>query len=320
MDVEAGLAEINSVENLDALESLRVEYLGKKGRLTQALKQLSSLPAASRAEQGAVLNQGKKALIAAINEKKQALTLAEQASALAKQRLDISLPGTGRALGHHHPVSQSIRELEQLFAQLGFQSVVGPEIEDDYHNFTALNIPDYHPARAMHDTFYLPGALLRTHTSCVQVRTLAAQGVPLRIVTPGRVYRCDSDPTHTPMFHQFEGLVVDEQCNFSEMITVLKSVLSAFFGRDLPIRLRPSYFPFTEPSCELDVAWKEGEWLEVLGCGMVHPAVLREQGIDTDRYVGYAFGLGVDRFAMLKYGIDDLRLFFENDQDFLSQF
>ncbi len=319
MDTAEGIKAIDRADSLDALESVRLHYLGKKGLITEALKGLGARPKEVRTSEGAALNVTKKALLAAINVKRDALKEAEEAASLREACMDVTRPACARKRGHFHPIRQTTEVLRDVFESLGFTTVTGPEIEDDYHNFTALNIPDYHPARAMHDTFYLPGALLRTHTSSVQIRCLASQSLPLRIITPGRVYRCDSDPTHTPQFHQLEGLVVSEDASLAEMITVLKAMLAHLFGDSRAVRLRPSYFPFTEPSYEMDLAWGD-DWLEVLGCGMVHPNVLAMQGIDTTRYRGYAFGLGIDRFTMLRYGIKDLRSLFENDLDLLTQF
>ena len=235
--------------------------------------------------------------------------------------MDVTLPGRGAGIGGFHPVTRAMLRIQKIFRNAGFGIRSGPEIEDDFHNFTALNIPENHPARAMHDTFYFPGGnLLRTHTSPVQIRSMVNEGVPIRIIAPGRVYRCDSDQTHTPMFHQVEGLVVDENVSFANLKAVLHQFVEAYFERKAELRFRPSYFPFTEPSAEVDVLWGEGKWLEILGCGMVHPNVLEAAGIDAEKYTGYAFGMGVERLAMLRYGVTDLRTFFENDVRFLRQF
>ena len=314
------------------VEDLRVHYLGKKGVLTEQLKQLGGLPAEDRPRVGQWVNDAKEILQTALQARKQDLENAARQERLARETLDVTLPGRGTRLGGRHPVSRTLERLEGLFATLGFEVADGPEIEDDFHNFEALNIPETHPARAMHDTFYFgDGRLLRTHTSPVQIRHMQSHKPPLRIIAPGRVYRCDSDVTHTPMFHQIEGLMVDESTSFADLKGLLAEFLMRFFEKSLKVRFRPSFFPFTEPSAEADIeclicggsgcrVCKNSGWLEVLGCGMVHPAVFRHVGIDSERYTGFAFGLGVERLAMLRYGVNDLRLFFENDLRFLQQF
>jgi phenylalanyl-tRNA synthetase alpha chain len=306
--------------DLTALDLVRVQFLGKKGELTQGLKQLGKLPADERPEAGNAINEAKQSLLSLISRQKEALENKQLEQKLATERLDMTLPGRGQSQGSLHPVTQTLRQIEKLFAQIGFEVVDGPEIEDNYHNFEALNIPEHHPARAMHDTFYLgEDSLLRTHTSNVQIRYMSERKPPFRIIAPGRVYRCDSDMTHTPMFHQVEGLMVDEDVTFAHLKGLLEDFVRNFFGEDVKTRFRPSYFPFTEPSAEVDIMGNNG-WLEILGCGMVHPNVLENVGVDSKKYTGFAFGMGVERLAMLKYGIDDLRMFFENDMRFLKQF
>ncbi|MBT4885412.1 MAG: phenylalanine--tRNA ligase subunit alpha [Legionellales bacterium] len=307
---------------LDSLEQLRVKNLGKSGVITALLKKIATLPAESKNEFGKELNIIKNSIKFALEAKKNSLEQQAQQKLLSSQTLDVTLPGASIALGRYHPVSSVIQDLKQIFASYGFNSVSGSEIEDDFHNFTALNISALHPARDMHDTFYFSGdRLLRTHTSPAQIHTMQAEKPPLRMISLGKVYRCDSDPTHSPMFHQLEGLVVSEHANFLEMKALLDDFFKSFFEKDVAIRFRPSYFPFTEPSAEVDIKMPgSSNWLEVMGCGMVHPNVFKHVGIDTDKYTGYAFGVGIDRLAMLKYGIDDLRSFFENDIDFLNQF
>jgi phenylalanyl-tRNA synthetase alpha chain len=321
----AALAEIRAAPDLEALDALRVGLLGKSGSITGQLKQLGTLPPAERKAHGERVNLAKEALAEAISQRRQALDDLALALRLATERIDVSLPGRGPGLGTQHPVGRSLERITDIFARLGYQLADGPEIEDDFHNFEALNFPPHHPARAMHDTFYFPdGRLLRTHTSGVQVRFMGANKPPLRMIAAGKVYRSDSDQTHTPMFHQVEGLLVDETSSFADLKGTLSEFVRAFFERDFEMRFRPSYFPFTEPSAEVDIAWQQPDgstrWLEVLGCGMVHPNVLRHCGIDPERYTGFAFGLGVERFAMLRYGVDDLRSFFDNDIRFLKQF
>ena len=324
---------IASAEDSPALEKLRVELLGKKGRVTDLLKSLGQLEASERPQAGAEINALKQHLNGLISERKQLLQSAALAEQLASERLDVTLPGRGEQTGSLHPITRTIERMTVFFATLGFDVVEGPEIEDDYHNFEALNIPAHHPARAMHDTFYVDdNHVLRTHTSGVQVRTMERLAPPIRVICPGRVYRCDSDLTHSPMFHQVEGLLVDKNVNFGQLKGIIQRFLHAFFEqKDLAVRFRPSYFPFTEPSAEVDIQCVKcaGKgcricsgtgWLEVMGCGMVHPRVLEMSGIDGEQFPGFAFGMGVERLAMLRYGIGDLRLNFENDLRFLSQF
>ncbi len=319
--VDAASAEIDAASEVAALDAVRVSYLGKKGELTALLKGLSALSAEDRPKAGQAINEAKQAVQARLNARREALEAEALARKLALDAVDVSLPGRGTGTGGRHPVSRARFRIEHIFQNAGFGVRSGPEIEDDFHNFTALNIPDNHPARAMHDTFYFPGGnLLRTHTSPVQIRSMVEEGVPIRIIAPGRVYRCDSDQTHTPMFHQVEGLVVDRGISFANLKAVLHQFVEAFFERDAELRFRPSYFPFTEPSAEVDVLWSKGKWLEILGCGMVHPNVLESAGIDSEEFTGYAFGMGVERLAMLRYGVTDLRTFFENDLRFLGQF
>ena len=326
------LAEVALAADLAALDQVRVRQLGKSGLLTAQLKQLGKLPKEERPKAGQAINQAKVQVQKAIDARKAELEQGALAARLAAERIDVTLPGRGQQPGGLHPVTRTLQRIERLFANAGFSIAEGPEVEDDYHNFEALNIPAHHPARAMHDTFYFnEHLLLRTHTSPVQIRVMENQGPPLRIIAPGRVYRCDSDLTHTPMFHQVEGFLVDEQATFADLKGVLYDFLNNFFERDLELRFRPSYFPFTEPSAEVDIqcvmcngsgcrVCKQTGWLEVLGCGMIHPEVFRHVGIDAERYLGYAFGMGVERLAMLRYGIDDIRLYFDNDLRFLSQF
>jgi phenylalanyl-tRNA synthetase alpha chain len=319
--IQAAASQIDAASDLAALDAVRVSYLGKKGALTARLKSLSELSAEERPAAGQEINIAKQDVQARINSRRDALETAALEEKLAADAVDVSLPGRGPSLGGRHPVSRAMVRIEKIFRNAGFGVRSGPEIEDDFHNFTALNIPDDHPARAMHDTFYFPGGnLLRTHTSPVQIRSMVEEGVPLRIIAPGRVYRCDSDLTHTPMFHQVEGLVIDRDISLANLKAVLHQFVEAFFERDAELRFRPSYFPFTEPSAEVDVLWSEGKWLEILGCGMVHPNVLESAGIDSEEFTGYAFGMGVERLAMLRYGVADLRTFFENDLRFLRQF
>jgi phenylalanyl-tRNA synthetase alpha chain len=319
--LEQAKAEAAGAASLANLDQVRIKYLGKKGLLTAELKALGRLPPEQRPAAGQAINEAKTALQALIADRQAGLQQAAIDEELARDVLDITLAGRGQALGSLHPVTRTMRRMRKIFAQAGFSVATGPEIENEYYNFSALNIPDDHPARAMHDTFYLrSGYLLRTHTSPVQIRAMERQGVPIRVIAPGRVYRYDSDMTHTPMFHQVEGLAVDEAISFATLKSVLYEFVSRFFEREVELRFRPSYFPFTEPSAEVDVLSESGKWLEILGCGMVHPNVLRSVGVDPERYTGYAFGMGVERLAMLRYGVDDLRLFFDNDVRFLSQF
>ena len=314
------LEQVTQASNERDLDEVRVRYLGKKGEVTQQLKQLGSLPAPARPAAGQAVNQAKQELQQALDRRKRALQQEQLQRQLARERIDITLPGRGQRSGGLHPVTLTLQEIERLFMEIGFTVVDGPEIEDDYHNFAALNIPEHHPARAMHDTFYCDaGLLLRTHTSNVQIRHMNENRPPLRVIAPGRVYRCDSDMTHTPMFHQVEGILVDEGITFAHLKGVLEEFAGHIFGAGVRTRFRPSYFPFTEPSAEVDIMGDNG-WLEILGCGMVHPAVLENVGIDSRRYSGFAFGMGVERIAMLRYGVNDIRLFFENDLRFLQQF
>ena len=330
--VERALADVHAADSPSALEEVRVRLLGKKGVLTEQLKGLGTLPAAQRPAAGQVINDAKAAVQAALTGRRQHLDAAMLDVDLAKGIIDVSLPGRGQEAGGLHPVTRTRLRIEQIFVQAGFQVATGPEVEDDFHNFEALNIPKDHPARAMHDTFYFPdGRLLRTHTSPVQIRTMRAQPPPLAVIAPGRVYRNDSDMTHTPMFHQVEGMVVGEAVSFANLKSMLHTFVERFFERPLGMRLRPSYFPFTEPSAEVDIecvfchasgcrVCKRTGWLEILGCGMIHPNVLAAAGIDAEKWQGYAFGIGVERLAMLRYAVDDLRLFFDNDLQFLKQF
>ncbi|MGY3913874.1 phenylalanine--tRNA ligase subunit alpha [Aeromonas australiensis] len=314
-------AEIEGVNDIAALDEIRVKYLGKKGFFTEQMKGLGALSAEERPAAGAVINQAKQQVQEALNERREALEVAVLNQKLAAETIDISLPGRRIDNGGLHPVTRTIERIERLFGEMGFKVARGPEIEDGFHNFDALNIPAHHPARTDHDTFYFnPDLMLRTHTSGVQIRTMQQQQPPIRIIAPGRVYRNDYDMTHTPMFHQVEGLLVDEHASFTELKGILHDFLRNYFEEDLTIRFRPSYFPFTEPSAEVDVMGKNGKWLEVLGCGMVHPNVLRSVGIDPEKYSGFAFGMGVERLTMLRYGVNDLRAFFENDLRFLKQF
>ncbi len=324
--VQEALTELESAADESALEQLRVQYLGKKGKLTDQLKSLGRLSPEERPAAGAAINEAKEKLQDAISRKRTELEQAALTAKLARETLDVTLPGRREAVGSIHPVTRTIQRIENFFARCGYTVEVGPEIEDDYHNFEALNIPSHHPARAMHDTFYFDaGRLLRTHTSPVQIRTMEQGKPPFRMICPGRVYRCDSDQTHTPMFHQVEGLLVDKKVSFADLKSTIIEFLQVFFERDLEVRFRPSYFPFTEPSAEVDIEWGRDEqgnirWLEVMGCGMVHPKVFEACGIDPEVYNGFAFGLGVERLAMLRYGVNDLRMFFENDLRFLDQF
>jgi phenylalanyl-tRNA synthetase alpha chain len=326
-------AAIASAVDAAALEKLRVELLGKKGRVTDLLKSLGQLDAAERPKAGAEINAVKQLLNNEISDRKQVLQSAAIREELERERVDVTLPGRVELMGSLHPITRTIERMADFFSRLGFQVVEGPEIEDDYHNFEALNIPAHHPARAMHDTFYIDDYhVLRTHTSGVQIRTMETREPPIRVICPGRVYRCDSDLTHSPMFHQVEGLLIDDDVSFGQLKGIIQDFLHAFFEQDaLSVRFRPSYFPFTEPSAEVDIQCVKcaGEgcrvcsgtgWLEVMGCGMVHPRVLEMSGVDTERFQGFAFGMGVERLAMLRYGIGDLRLNFENDLRFLAQF
>ena len=332
---EQALADIAAAATPDAVEALRVGLLGKSGSVTAQLKALGALPADQRKAAGESINRARDAIGAALAARKAGLDAAALDARLASETIDVTLPGRSADAGGLHPVSRTMERIADIFGRLGYELADGPEIEDDWHNFEALNFPPHHPARAMHDTFYTADdgsgerRVLRTHTSGVQVRYMqdlvAAGGTPpLRMIALGKVYRSDSDQTHTPMFNQCEGLLVDEHASFADLKGTLSEFVRAFFERDFEMRFRPSYFPFTEPSAEVDIAWAQPDgstrWLEVLGCGMVHPTVLRNVGIDPERYTGFAFGLGVERFAMLRYGVDDLRSFFDNDLRFLRQF
>jgi phenylalanyl-tRNA synthetase alpha chain len=311
----------STIDTLADLEQAKARFLGKSGALTEQLKQLGKLSAEERPAAGALINVVKQKLEDALKDRREAIQGRALAEQLSREALDVTLPGRGMGTGGLHPVTRTLARIEELFRSIGFEIAEGPEIETDFYNFTALNIPQDHPARAMHDTFYLEdGHLLRTHTSPVQVRYMENQQPPLRIIAPGRVYRVDSDATHSPMFHQVEGLWVDEEVSFANLKGVVQDFLQRFFERDdLQVRFRPSFFPFTEPSAEMDMSWGDG-WLEIGGCGMVHPNVFKHVGIDSEKYAGFAFGIGVERLAMLRYGVNDLRLFFENDLRFLKQF
>ncbi|MBX3714090.1 MAG: phenylalanine--tRNA ligase subunit alpha [Lysobacter sp.] len=324
------LADIAAAETPEALESLRVALFGKSGSVSALMKSLGALPADQRKAAGEAINRVRDGLGDALAARKAAIDDAVLEARLASETIDVTLPGRDAARGGLHPVTRTLERITEIFGRLGYELADGPEIEDDWHNFEALNFPPHHPARAMHDTFYFnDGRLLRTHTSGCQVRYMldavsAQSGPPLRMIAAGKVYRSDSDQTHTPMFHQVEGLLVDEHASFADLKGTLAEFVRAFFERDFEMRFRPSYFPFTEPSAEVDIAWQQPDgstrWLEVLGCGMVHPNVLRSVGIDPERYTGFAFGLGVERFTMLRYGVNDLRNFFDNDVRFLKQF
>ncbi len=331
--IEQAQQEVVTINDMPALEQIRAQYIGKKGALTEYMKQLGQVSAEERPQMGQLINHAKEQVQALFNQREEFLKANELNIKLTQESVDVTLPGRGQNIGSLHPVTRTRQRIEQFFTQAGFEIAEGPEIEDDYHNFTALNIPEHHPARAEHDTFYLTnGLVLRTHTSPVQIRTMKMHKPPFKIIAPGRVYRCDSDVRHTPMFHQVEGLVVSETANFAELKGLLHDFLQQFFETpDLQVRFRPAYFPFTEPSAEVDmqcvmckgegcrVCSKTG-WLEILGCGMVHPNVLKAVDIDSEKYIGFAFGMGIDRVAMLRYGIPDLRMMFENDLRFLGQF
>lgn len=325
--VQQANQEITGVDNLVDLQQVRATYLGKKGHLTELLKSLGKLPGNQRKEAGQQINDAKQQVLQLAQEKTDDLKHAELMQQLATESIDVTLPGRGQSKGSLHPVTKTQQRVESFFKSIGFTVIDGPEIEDQFHNFEALNMPEHHPARDMQDTFYLAhGDVLRTHTSSVQIRHMKEGEPPLRIISPGRVYRSDSDQTHTPMFNQIEGLMVDKNVSFANLKSVLEMFMRNFFEQDVEMRLRPSYFPFTEPSAEVDIRLRDlehpmcGKWLEVLGCGMVHPNVLESVGIDSEIYTGWAFGCGMDRLAMLRYGIDDLRLTFESDVRFLQQF
>lgn len=330
--VSTALEAVRQAVDVNALEQIRVQFLGKKGEITQVMKTLGNMPAEDRPKVGAMINEAKEQVQTELNARKAGMETAAMDARLAAERVDVTLPGRGQLSGGLHPVTRTMERIEEFFAHIGFTVAQGPEVEDDYHNFEALNIPGHHPARAMHDTFYFnANTLLRTHTSPVQVRTMESQEPPIRIVCPGRVYRCDSDLTHSPMFHQVEGLLVDRKVSFADLKGTIEEFLRVFFEKQLAVRFRPSFFPFTEPSAEVDIqcvmcsgdgcrVCKQTGWLEVMGCGMVHPNVFRSTGIDPEVYQGFAFGMGVERLAMLRYGVNDLRLFFDNDLRFLAQF
>ena len=324
--LDAAIAALTDAADLEALDAVRVSWLGKSGLLTEQLKQLGKLSADERKVRGEQVNLAKDRLQSALAARKNLLEEGAYRARMQAERVDVSMPGRNSDRGNLHPITRTLDRIVDIFSRLGYQQADGPEIEDDFHNFEALNFPEHHPARAMHDTFYFPdGRLLRTHTSPVQIRAMVGRTPPIRIIAAGKVYRSDSDQTHTPMFHQVEGLLVDETSSFADLKGTLRQFVNAFFERDFEMRFRPSYFPFTEPSAEVDIRWDRGDgsepgWLEVLGCGMVHPNVLRACGVDPERYSGFAFGLGVERFAMLRYGVNDLRSFFENDLRFLRQF
>lgn len=314
-------SEAAAADSLEQLDRVRVKYLGKKGLFTAELKALGTLPAEQRPVVGQQINDAKRTLTALIDTRRLEFEARKLEQELAAEAIDVTLPGRGQMSGGLHPVTRTLRRMVRILRQAGFEVHEGPEIETEYYNFGALNFPENHPAREMHDTFYLEsGNLLRTHTSTVQIRAMQARGAPIRLIAPGRVYRCDSDLTHTPMFTQVEGLAVDKGISFANLKALLYDFVSKFFERDVQLRFRPSYFPFTEPSAEVDILAANGNWLEILGCGMVHPNVLRNVGVDPDVYSGYAFGMGVERLTMLRYGVQDLRQFFENDMRFLRQF
>ena len=324
-EITRSLDDIAAAASLESLDSLRVALLGKSGAITAALKSLGALPPDERKTRGDEVNRAKEQIADAIAARKTILEKAELDRRLASERVDITLPGRHGERGGLHPITRTLDRMVEIFARLGYDLADGPEIEDDYHNFEALNFPPHHPARAMHDTFYFPdGRLLRTHTSPVQIRAATGKTPPIRLIAAGKVYRSDSDQTHSPMFHQVEGLLVAEDVSFADLKGTLAEFVREFFERDFEMRFRPSYFPFVEPGAEVDIRWDREDgttsWLEVLGCGMVHPNVLRACEIDPERYTGFAFGMGVERFAMLRYGVSDLRQFFENDLRFLKQF
>ena len=319
--VREALAEIRSAAAPGALEELRVRLLGRKGEITARLKALGTLAPEERPAAGKAVNEAKKALADAIAARRKELREGRLREELSAGGIDVTLPGRGVPPGAVHPVTRTIGRIRDILTGAGFSARLGTEVEDEFHNFTALNMPENHPARDMHDTFYLPsGMLLRTHTSAVQVRSMLAEGAPLKIISLGRVFRRDSDQTHTPVFHQVEGLAVDEGVSLANLKSLLHEFAERFFERKVEVRFRASYFPFTEPSAEMDVRWGDGGWLEILGCGMVHPQVLRFGGVDPERHTGYAFGIGVERMAMLRHGVSDIRRFFENDIRFLGQF
>ena len=330
--LKQALQQLAEVKDQKQLDQIRVQYLGKKGEFTLQMKQLGQLDPEQRPVVGQAINEAKSAFQTKLDDCRIALQNAELEQRLASERVDVSLPGRGQSVAGLHPVTLTLRRIAKIFASVGFDVVEGPEIEDDYHNFEALNISEHHPARAMHDTFYFDAhTVLRTHTSPVQIRVMESSEPPLKVLAPGRVYRCDSDLTHTPMFHQVEGFLVDTDVSFADLKGVIFEFLRGFFEKEIQVRFRPSYFPFTEPSAEVDIecVMCGGEgcrvcshtgWLEVMGCGMIHPEVFKAVNIDTEKFTGFAFGMGVERLAMLRYGINDLRLFFDNDLKFLEQF
>ena len=319
--LEKSLEKINNAASIEDIENIRIDFIGKKGLFTNELKKLKHLPANDRPLFGQEINKAKDVFLTNLSSAKNQLEGKLLVDSLNIKPIDVSLAGSSSSKGSRHPISLVRGKIEQIFKNSGYKIKVGPEIEDDYHNFTALNVPENHPARAMHDTFYFEGKkLLRTHTSPVQIRSMIAEGAPIRIIAPGKCYRCDSDQTHTPMFHQIEGLVIDENISFANLKAVLHEFVESFFEREVKLRFRPSYFPFTEPSAEVDILWENDEWLEILGCGMVHPNVLTNSRIDPEKYSGYAFGMGIERLAMLYYGVRDLRTFYDNDLSFLKQF
>ena len=315
------LNEIEECKTLNNLEKLRVKYLGKKGQITSQLKKLGSMKIDQKPSFGQEINKIKNQIEAKVKAKKIELKKSSIAKNIATQSIDITLPGRKSLTGSIHPITTTLSDIENIFLNAGFLVEDGPEIEDEHHNFTALNIPENHPARAMHDTFYFDNnLLLRTHTSPIQIRSMEKQGVPIKIIAPGKVFRRDSDLTHIPMFHQIEGLVIDQGINFTHLKGILHEFINCFFEQPMELRFRPSYFPFTEPSAEVDILSEDGKWLEILGCGMVHPKVLDLLELDSEKYTGYAFGMGVERLAMLKHEIKDIRLFYDNDLNFLEQF
>jgi phenylalanyl-tRNA synthetase alpha chain len=324
-EITRSLDDIGAADSLESLDALRVALLGKNGAITAALKSLGALPPEERKTRGAEVNRAKESIADAIAARKATLEQADLDRRLASERIDITLPGRRAERGGLHPITRTLDRMTEIFARLGYDLADGPEIEDDYHNFEALNFPPHHPARAMHDTFYFgDGRLLRTHTSPVQIRAAKGKTPPFRLIAAGKVYRSDSDQTHSPMFHQIEGLLVDETSSFADLKGTITEFLRAFFERDLEMMFKPTYFPFVEPGADVIIRWQQDDgsssWLEVLGCGMVHPNVLKNCGIDPERYTGFAFGMGVERLAMLRYGVTDLRAFFENDVRFLRQF
>lgn len=319
--VKKAKGAIAKAADSNAIEQIRIEYLGKKGHFTQQMMKLRDVSAEKRPEMGQKINVAKQEVVEALNERKAFFDAEVINAKLASERIDITLPGNTLPAGGLHPITRTIERLEIFFGDLGFEVKNGPEVEDVYHNFDALNIPEHHPARADHDTFWFDAdRLLRTQTSSVQIRTMKDTAPPLRIIAPGRTYRNDYDQTHTPMFHQIEGLLVDKNASFTHLKGLIHDFLHYFFEEEMEIRFRPAYFPFTEPSAEVDIKGKNGKWLEVLGCGMVHPNVLRNVGIDPETYSGFAFGMGIERLTMLRYNVTDLRSFFENDIRFLKQF